>query len=439
LFGGNKNYFGAMKKKKKIVFSVITFCFLIGLVFWSVFIFKKPIEQKMIEPKLTINSFFTQFSFGGSPGNLQSFTANFYHDARKDNEKSNIYQDFQTRIISFPPKYDFREISPVAQDKNHSQLETESVNIFCPEEKNTCLFLKDGKIYFTKDGKNGKEFSLPFQVSAIGKTESFWLLAESWQDEKNFFAKVYKFDGKNIFKLADEDFLKSDYPGEFILGGSDSDFLVGFYGLGSRVLRFYPLSENDYDAFWVSFWFNTKIVKELNIQDIVILKTKTGYIFYSKTVPLFLLVNGNCPVNLTKTLDLDKLQKITIEPIQKENSFLIIAFENNEPLKYFEFENLGFDKSKTLSFVSSNLTPTKQTRKIISATILDYLGKEDGGKFQFYFSTDSGENWLEVQSGETKFFDDGFSLQWRVDFVPDLKDNFLSPFLYQVGLTFAVE
>lgn len=400
--------------------------------------------------EIRISTFLRSELLKDPKGKLASFTEIFSGGGWKDNNKSTIYQDFVNRIISFPPKYSLKEIPLEASSFPLQDLFSSSDGQECLESNHKCLLLSGGKIYLA-DNISGKKQEVPliFSVEAIGKTENFWLLANSQTEAHKFAAAIYKFDGRDLERLVEQGFYESDYSGKFLLGGKDNDFLAGFYGEGSKVLRFIKEGKGRLKAWDVSFWFNTKLAQGIagaGIENLLILNTEAGYIFYSQAPPLFLLANSNFLFDLTDELDLKKFQKIIVQRVGT-NKFLIIAYENGQR-KLYEFKNFGFDKSTRVSFVSLDLIGnTNQKGNIVSAAILEYLGSKKGGEWQFYFSVDGGETWRETELGKTIYFEpvsvQALDFRWRVDFIPtfdsDSSDNFHSPFLYQLRLSYGEE
>ncbi len=329
--------------------------------------------------------------------------------------------------------------------------------------KDKCLFLKQGKVYRSSLDKSGldkerKLVDIPFQVNAIGKTETFWLLANSKErDEKNLKigekkvnAEVYAYDGKKYVRLVGKEFFKSDYIGQFLLGGTDEEFIAGFYGFGSKILRFKQedcvsrsmfsflgfdkLIDNlnsCYSSQDVSYWFSSRLAR---VKDIDFLEYDSHYIFYSKTEPFFGITDNNFLMDLTSELKFNDFKKVLAK--RKEDKIFLSAHNKNGKEEYFDFKFLGFDKSKTVSWVSSNLVK----KEVLGAAITSYTGSKDGGDIKFYFSN-NGNDWINADPGKNVYFagakGDELGLYWRVDLISDAKDDFASPFLGQVSMSYA--
>ena len=95
------------------------------------------------------------------------------------------------------------------------------------------------------------------------------------------------------------------------------------------------------------------------------------------------------------------------------------------------FRDFGFDKSKPLEAVSSNINTLPG--KVVLARISGLERYSEGGETQFWLSND-GVFWKEAEPYKTVVFTDPQEkLFWRVKFVPD-DDLKTSPVLDRLGL-----
>ena len=463
-----KKYF----EKYKISTNIVLIALVLFFIFYF-FINKKialksdPIPPEAQEPQsIQVMSLKNNFQLKDLRGRLGSFTESFSGTGWKDLEKTSVYHDLNSLNMSLPIKYILDPISTTT-----FPVEPKDLSQVCIKDR--CIFLKDGMIY-----KKNKTCSVPecasqeklidFEVEAIGKAGSFWLLAtieekdkkdkvngESREGglghlkigEKKVKAVIYAYDGKNYRKLIGEEFLKSDFGGKFLLGGTDLEFIAGFYGFGSKILKFKRNAEctNNLISFFkyykiidhltacyqaqdISHWFSSRMA---GIRGVNFFKNGNIYIFHSNQAPFFAVANNDFLLDLTETLRLDQFQNVIVE---SQEGKIVLSTSNNDERKLFEFVFQGFDKSKPVSWVSSNLT--KKTIK--GAAIVSYVGHKDGGDIKFYFSV-NGEDWEEAEPGENVYFSERNEepeFYWRADLVPQEDDPTTSPFLSQVNMSY---
>ena len=390
-----------------------------------------PSENGGLEIKKTpVYSFLRSFPIEKTmPGELISFTEIFSGNSWKDDKKSSVYQNYESAIISFSPKYDFYAISsPLVPDSGKKKTE---------------------KFNFQKLGEK-----LGFKIDKAAKVGDFWLLANLEESGGNYYMNVYAYNGEKVEKVAGEDFYVSEYPvnsQKIILGGVADDFLAGFYGPESKLIRFIKkkkphIARPVYSAWDVSFWFDSKFAR---IEEIDFLKTEKGYLFYSKKGGLFLMVEENFPISLARTFRLNKFKDIEVALVS-ENVFQITAYsaERSSP-RFFKFEFSGFNNSERASFYSSNLLDGFPERKVISACIVEYLGFNGGCGWEFYFSANGGESWVLTPEGKMVDFlaskhisSPSNDLRWRIDLIPGDKGDYndcASPFLHKVRMSYAIK
>lgn len=449
-----KNYYKKIEefvKTKKYRKSIIitTMIILVALIFISL-LFIKEKDIKQVQPAINVSSFKEIYSLKDLRGRLGSYTEGFSGRGWNNREKTSVYHDTNSLNISLPIKYEFNEIT--IQDLNIKEEKDNSE--FCI--KKDCVYLENNKIYAKKKKQTkeqAKRVELPFYVSAIGKTDSFWLISVMQEkDEKNLEkkekkvnAEIYMYDGEKYTKLVGKEFFNSDYKGQFLLGGTDNEFIAGYYGLDSKLLRFkqketcdadrwfYKVIDNlneCYQAEDVSHWFRSRVGK---ILDIKFFNYKKHYVFYSTSQPFFGITDNNFLIDLTPELKLDNYQKVKLEYF---NDKVLVKTDSKKGKKYFEFDFLGFDKSQTVSWVSSSLVD----KTVKGASITSFTGKEQGGNFEFYFSNND-KDWIKVEPGKNVYFenfeDRKIGFYWRVDLIPSQGDPFASPFLSQVSMSYA--
>jgi hypothetical protein len=324
--------------------------------------------------------------------------------------------------------------------------------------QNKCLVLKDKKIYL-----DNQEITLDFPVDAIEKLSSYWLLASSplllqGGAGGGQSADFYLFDGIKAKKLVGQEFFKSDYSGEIIMGGTDEDFIAGFYGYGSKFLRFKKnkdceakLNSPDYIvdggtavidhlpfcylANDISFWFGSRLAKIKNIKMIRNPDLDGEIVFYAEDNPFLMVAPSNFPIDLTDRLKLTNYAKIKIVDINSDLVILVLDKVTGS-WSYVRLVDQGFGASASATWVSSPISPQAPQ----SAAILEYSGAENTGKINFYFSIDDAKTWIPASIGETIYFTDkanAKNLRWKMD-ITGSDDPSQSPFVDSVRMSYGI-
>ena len=417
-------------------------------------------SKSLSAPGIKFSSFLHSYA-NNLPASTASFTETFSGGGWKDKGKSNVFQGEKTDIISLPPKYLFKEISQPLMNINYN--------------------FSGNPGYASQSEISRLEKGAGLKIARARKIGDFWLLAALPQPKGNKYTlDLYAYDGANLQKLAGGNFYSSDYPispEKIILAGERDDFIAGFYGWESKILRFVKAGGDSvlspaYEAFDVSYWLETKLAGRIG--ELKVLKVRgdspslgsgaeTGagptpgagrgsYLFYSGKEGVFLLVADGLPLDFSSKVFPRKFSRVQIQE-SKNGFFQIAGFDKNgngyHLAKLFEFKFLGFDASKKVSFISSNLRsflPSSESgAEIKSAEILAYLGSQGKGKIDFYFSTDGGKKWLKALPGERIVFKNSpkkNDLRWRVDLGGEKSKISLiesSPFLGLVKIIYQAE
>lgn len=278
----------------------------------------------------------------------------------------------------------------------------------------------------------------------------------------------YLFDGSEAKKLVGQEFFKSDYEGEIIMGGTDEDFIAGFYGYGSKFLRFKKDKDCEtklnssnfevdggvavinhlpfcYTADDISFWFGARLAKIKNIRMMRNPDLDGEIIFYSEDDPFLMVAPSNFPIDLTDELKLKNYTKIKVEDTNNLPSsykeelgggLVISALGKDNQWDYFRLVDQGFGASANATWVSSAISPQAPQ----SAAILEYFGKDNGGKINFYFSIDDAKTWIPAPLGETIYFSDrtnAKNLRWKMDLIGS-NDPSQSPFVDLVRMSYGI-
>ena len=447
-------------KKYKISVGIIFVALVAFVVFYYVFVYEKVVVTVDPKPKveeeplfIEVTSLSHSYKLQGLHGRLGSFSESFSGTGWKNKEQTSVYHDLNSLSISLPIDYAMNSVATTTFFNESEGYDNDEVCI-----KSRCIFLDKGKIY-KKDRDKGRDYKnlveLDFEVEAIGRAGSFWFLAtfaekdkkDLKSGEKKITSVIYAYDGKKYKKIIGEEFLKSDFKGRFLLGGTDLEFVAGFYGYNSKILKFkrnakctnniisffkyYKVIDHltaCYAAKDVSHWFSSRMA---GLRGVRFFKNGEVYVFHSDKSPFFAIANNDFLIDLTEKLKLDGFRQVFVK---NNKGKIMLSAANGAKKELFEFVFKGFDKSKTVSWVSSNLTK----KKIKGATIVSYTGYKDGGDIEFYFSV-NGKDWQEAEPGKNVYFakygkDPEF--YWRADIVPKEDNPATSPFLSKVSMSY---
>ena len=282
-------------------------------------------------------------------------------------------------------------------------------------------------------------------------------------DKMSYRGYVYKFDPSassgqapeftKIFE--DSDFL-SPYPGVFGFGGTSDNWLA-IYGAYEGI-AWQTKTKNSFSSFHnISRFFPIRVMGDsvklkeakerfVSFRPEVIRDGKNWYIYsLTPAKPKFIkLVEDeeekiSAAWDLTKNLGLDSGVESAFFAIEssglpvrssegaKEGSLLALI----DDIELRRFRDFGFDKSKPLEAMSSNINTLPGN--VVSARISGLQKFLDGENMLFWLSND-GVFWKEAKAYETVVFTDPQEkLFWRVKFVPD-DDLKTSPVLDRLGL-----
>lgn len=395
------------------------------------------------------------------PGRMvTSFTETFSGSGWKDKTKTTIRQDTVGSLISPNLKLSLNPITPnIATNTPETETLTYAPEAYNPHKacsKNGCLLVENNMLYKTQDFHSSydetNKINLPFSVSAVGKTDNFWLLASETENQQaepgsKMQTQIYLYDGNRFEKLVGPEFYKSNYANEFLMGGNDNEFIAGFYGYGNRLLKFkkteicdkkkaqienYQIIEHltlCYEAEDISHWFSSRI-KEFS--PISFVKKDTDYIFYSVSQPKVIAIEQNIPIDITSDLelgvDINMLRIKNYEPGMTD--WILWTQDNAQKEKEYELKINGFDLNEKLEWTSNTLNKKKF---VSSVAITGYKGL---GEIEFALSADGGATWQKALPGQLVSFQETNNpdFRWRASLNPD--SNNQTPFLNQVSLSY---
>ena len=419
--------------------------------------------------------------FFGPTAQGSSFTDLFSGTGWLNASNTTLYQDFAMTTLSYPPKFEWEKLADEEAKKLKEKilfvrLEEDGTDKRCTGSQ--CLIQKGLELFL-----DGQKISLPSELRtpellniSIGAiypvrniisngADKFWILGGVVKDGGQYRGYVYKFDPSassgqapeftKIFE--DNDFL-SPYPGVFGFGGTSDNWLA-IYGAYEGI-AWQTKTKNSFSSFHnISRFFPIRVMGDsvklkeakerfVGFRPEAIRDGKNWYIYsLTPAKPKFIkLVEDeeekiSAAWDLTKNLGLDSGVEITFFAVEspfdsaqgKPGSLLVLITKSDEENKteLRRFRDFGFDKSKPLEAMSSNINTLPGN--VVSARISGLQKFLDGENMLFWLSND-GVFWKEAKAYETVVFTDPQEkLFWRVKFVPD-DDLKTSPVLDRLGL-----
>src|SRR3989304_3088143 len=367
--------------------------------------------------------------------------------------------------LSYPPKFEWEkradeEAKKLKEKILFVRLEEDGTDKRCTGSQ--CLIQKGLELFL-----DGQKISLPSELRtpellniSIGAiypvrniisngADKFWILGGVVKDGGQYRGYVYKFDpsassgqAPELTKIFEDNDFLSPYPGMFGFGGTSDNWLA-IYGAYEGI-AWQTKTKNSFSSFHnISRFFPIRVMGDsvklkeakerfVSFRPEVIRDGKNWYIYsLTPAKPKFIkLVEDeeekiSAAWDLTKNLGLDSGVESAFSAIEssglpvrssegaKEGSLLALI----DDIELRRFRDFGFDKSKPLEVVSSNINTLPG--KVVSARISGLERYSEGGETQFWLSND-GVFWKEAKAYETVVFTGPpEKLFWRVKFIPN--------------------
>jgi hypothetical protein len=253
---------------------------------------------------------------------------------------------------------------------------------------------------------------------------------------------IYGADGVPIFNEVNTPIV-SNYEGVLGVGGDPDDFLAVYGAYQAQAFRIFRTASGwAYEN--VSRFFGNRVMN--GGFEPAIIKSGGNFYVWSKTPEkpklIKLFMNGGADisgaVDLSQSIFSGSEKAAVFSPAKVGSGATLTArvTDASGAVLFYSFSDRGFDKSKTLQVVSSNISdyPADTYTAVISE--LDFSGS--GSKAAFSLSND-GENWRPAELGRLVNFPAGSrSLFWKAEFTPD-GDPLTSPFLDRIRVDYQVK
>lgn len=299
-----------------------------------------------------------------------------------------------------------------------------------------------------------------------GAPQAAGVVTKIIQDGNQYKVLVYAPDGSPILTAANTPIV-SDYPGSVGIGGTPDDFVVvygSYWGAGARIVK----TDGSWQVQDLSQFLGIRQMNGGFQPEIIRVENgapaglpaqagaplaPTWYIWSAtpgnpKLIKLFTNGTGEIQgaIDLSQNLFThgEKSAEFAAaggEAIpQGTNGALGVAslvakvVDASGAISYYQFTDLGFDKSQPLEVDSVNLNgfPIK-----ISEATVSELGLFSAGADVSFYLSDDDDHWLPATVGEkVKFNKPTNQIFWRVVFGPS-GDQFSSPFLTKVRLEYS--
>lgn len=261
---------------------------------------------------------------------------------------------------------------------------------------------------------------------------------------------VYAEDGSEILGASSTPIV-SDYPGSVGIGGTQDDFLVvygSYEGAGARISRSADGSWKTQD---ISRYLGARVMNGGITPDIIRIAGANHIDWYiwnaasgsPRLIKLFTDSSGQVRGAVDFTSDIfthgETAASFEAAPIGSGETLIAEVTDSSGGNGYYDFTDLGFDKSSERFIFSSNVNTYPGAVREASFYFDPGSFENDGSEVHFYISND-GVRWYEDDNGTTVSFPnaDGRELLWKADFKPS-SDTMTSPYLDKVGLYYRVD
>gem|GEM_PF-1957678 len=351
-----------------------------------------------------------------------------------DSARTTLWHDTQVSSFVLPPKFEWKKVEQA------TAISAEEACI-----KDECFSVRGLGLY-----KKTTEIALPAEVRdrsimtvSVGALDTEWRVAVVTKEGKEFKIWIYAFDGihfKNI--KGSEPLFSSNYIGTVGMGGNDGGWFLLYGGYEGRALQFL----SDGSVVEIPNIFNMRLMSGGFVPGI----SKVGYgndatwFVWSKEVGkikfIKLFQNGkptiDGAVDLTSSLsDLGAVRRFVCNGVVVNRALRCTADLGSVSTSW-DFNDLGFDNSKSYSVVSANISNNILP---VHRGNITYSGSSGEGKMLISLSND-GVNWDAANGGNEVIFKniEANRMFWKMEYTPTSNPMY-SVFFKSVKLDFKLK
>ncbi|MFB6212200.1 MAG: hypothetical protein ABEI53_00050 [Candidatus Magasanikbacteria bacterium] len=289
---------------------------------------------------------------------------------------------------------------------------------------------------------------------SIGSLGKKWLVGVVTQSSGKYRGKVFYYSGggfQNILKAHSDIFenkkngnvFVSKYQGKIGFGGVSDSFVVIYGGYEGQAFHVKP---ND-DAYNISNLFGIRVMNEKGFHPQAIRANLNGeetwYVYsLSENVPKLVKLFENGTGHIVGGLDLSRLlfsnstEDASFYWDSSSNSLKGKIVTQRGSTQFWEFQDKGFDKSKKVQLVSSDISNYPAT--VRRAVLRQLEGSIKGGQVQFYIGS-RDNNWHKTSINKWVNLKESSSqvLRWKAEVRPK-GSKFHSPFFGTIRVRYEV-
>lgn len=366
-----------------------------------------------------------------------------------DQDKTTMYRDNMTTAFTFPPKYEWNETNPSFSTRS----KLESLTNGSATIGNKTLSVNNNLLSL-----NGSIVSFPTEINglqidniSVVSLDTKWLVGIVIKVSGGYEGHIYSFNGSDFSKINTNLFI-SQYKGVFGFGGTDNDWiaLYGAYrGIAvhascqslvlncelTDISRFfdYRIMNSGFTPMIIRSTFNFSLSTS-NSQSPV-------WFIYSLTLgnPKLIKLFQNNTSEIQGALDFtpNLIKNVSKAVFVPEGNKLIGWVGGLNAMHFYEFKDLGFDKSNNRFVYSVNIS--NYPAEVRVARIYREDIATQGANIKLYLSNDNS-NWIPVSLKETISFPNQSNkrIYWRADFTPDNNPT-TSSFFDFIGIEYYVK
>jgi len=419
---------------------------------------KQNIIEKIFSPKEAAPSPIGPIGTTSQTPLQGSFTELFSGVGWRNPVTSNVYQDFKTLTISFPPAYTLEETNLSTYDVNILTYDVNRVDI------DAILGSRASEFYSVSAIKVGSR-TFVGGVKKVGEQYEGYLY-----EVVN--GKLQYLDSRCPTADIGCPLFSSQYPGKIVFGSDGSSKLFLLYAAYEgkafeiNLKTSDVLNINDYSAI-----FNARVTEEGKIAPQIFYKDGTWWIFSTNETPKLLRLRDGMANDLTdgviKNLPggLTSLT-LTVAPAPEENAIYLIFRTSDVPLgtsdvQIFRLRDLGFSakgvstsggkliwESLRLNAWDGEIVRGRFTRiddsnvrtsndsNVRTSDVRSWTS--DVPAIKYFLSNDGGKHWVEAELNKfVNFTTKGGDFRWRAELYPS-DNRYESPWIKTVGVEYYI-
>ncbi len=330
-----------------------------------------------------------------------SFTELFSGVGWRNPVNSNVYQDFKTLTISFPPDYEWEEISNIGPTS---------------------------------------------PIGPIGDTITVGSRTFKGEVEKigeNYEGHLYELiNGEAVPLSSVNPLFSSQYSGKIVLGsdGPSKLFLLyaAYEGKAFEIAVGSAVSvTKDYSSI-----FNARVTEEGDFNPKVIYKDGAWWISSrlasaeaTASAAKLLRIRDGFGTDFTPLL-LGNASQFEFFPASGENELYGVLKTEVGGSYTYRFRDLGFKRSDKLVWESLRLNAWEG--EVVRGRFTRIDAGSDGGQIKYFLSNDGGKNWEEAELNKfVQFQEKGGDFRWRAELYSS-NDQYSSPWIKTIGVEYYI-